>query len=158
MWCAAAREAEWRFLQPEVRRRRPRRMCVCDACFATALAEEQRACICTAAGWFLGRREARAAIAFARIAVVERHWLLTSSVAAWSADDFTVRRGATRPVAPCKARAIAAHFMIAMLCRSYDDVPQRLTSRIRGADGRRSATDIALRGLSHLLLGRQTAP
>ena len=27
--------------------------------FATALAGEQRACICTAAGWFLGRREAR---------------------------------------------------------------------------------------------------
>ena len=27
--------------------------------FATALAGEQRACIRTAAGWFLGRREAR---------------------------------------------------------------------------------------------------
>ena len=38
--------------------------------FATALAGEQRACICTAVGWFLGRREARAAIAFARITLV----------------------------------------------------------------------------------------
>ena len=47
------------FLQPEVRRRSPRRMCVCDAFFATALAGEQRACMYTAAGWFLGRREAR---------------------------------------------------------------------------------------------------
>ena len=39
--------------------------------------------------------------------------LLASSVAAWSADDFTVRRGATRPVAPCRANAIAAHFIFA---------------------------------------------
>ena len=50
---------------------------------------------------------------FARITEVERRWLLTSSVAALSAEDLTVRRGATRPDAPCRAKAIAAHFMIA---------------------------------------------
>ena len=115
MWLVTASGEEGRggvFLQPEVRRRRPRRKCVCDAFFATALAGEQRACICTAAGWFLGRREARGD-RFCKDSCLERHWLLTSSVAALRADDFTVRRGATRPVAPCKARAIAAHFMIA---------------------------------------------
>ena len=80
--------------------------------FAIALAGEQRACICTAAGWFLGRREARAAIAFARITLVASLGL-ASSVAALSAEDLTVRRGATRPDAPCRAKAIAAHFMIA---------------------------------------------
>ena len=92
---------------------------VCVRCvFATALLEEQRACICTAAGWFLGRREARAD-RFCKDSWVERHCLLTSSVAALSAEDLTVRRGATRPDAPWSANAIAAHFMIAMLCRSY---------------------------------------
>ena len=37
-------------------------------------------------------------------------------MAALSADDFTVRRGATRPVAPCRASAIAAHFILQWLC------------------------------------------
>ena len=47
------------FLQPEVRRG-VLGGCVCAMrLFATALAGEQRACICTATGWFLGRREAR---------------------------------------------------------------------------------------------------
>ena len=78
--------------------------------FATALAGEQRACICTVAGWFLGRREARGD-RFCK----DNLWAtlgLASSVAAWSADDFTVRRGATRPVAPWRASAIAAHFIL----------------------------------------------
>ena len=87
-------------------------------------------CICTAAGWFLGRREARGD-RFCKDSCLERHWLLTSSVAALSAEDLTVRRGATRPVAPCRARAIAAHFMIAMLCRSYTTHPAWLNRGVR---------------------------
>ena len=40
-----------------------------------------------------------------------------------------MRRGATRPDAPWSASAMAAHFMIAMLCRSYtDDVPEALSA------------------------------
>ena len=52
---------------------------------------------------FWGWREARER--FAAMAC-------TSKVAALSADDFTVRRGATRPVAPWRASAIAAHFIL----------------------------------------------
>ena len=102
------------FLQPGVRRA-VLGGCVCEMRFLQASAAQQGCwCICTAAGWFLGRREARGD-RFCKDSCLERHWLLTSSVAALSAEDLTVRRGATRPVAPCRARAIAAHFMIAQL-------------------------------------------
>ena len=108
-----ARERDWVrifFLQPEVRRSVLGGYVCVMRIFATALAEEHCACIRTAAGWFLGPREARGD-RFCK----DNLWAtlgLASSVAAWSADDFTVRRGATRPVAPWRASAIAAHFIL----------------------------------------------
>ena len=62
-------------------------------------------CIDTAAGWFLGP----AGGARERFC---SDGMLTSKVAALRAEDLTVRRGATRPVAPCSANAIAAHFIL----------------------------------------------
>ena len=92
------------FLQPEVRRG-VLGGCVCAMRFLQASAAQQGCyCIDTAAGWFLGPAGC------AR----ERFWsdILASRVAALSAEDLTVRRGATRPVAPCRASAIAAHFIL----------------------------------------------
>ena len=71
MWRVATRgggigEGDF-FLQPEVRRRRPRRG-VCAMRFLQAALLSSARCICTAAGWFLGPAGARA-IAFCRILV-----------------------------------------------------------------------------------------
>ena len=52
-------------------------------------------------------------------------------MAALSAEDLTVRRGATRPDAPCRAKAIAAHFMIAAMSQLHDDT-QRLKCQTIG--------------------------
>ena len=142
MWCVTAREAKWRFLQPGVRRRRPRRMSVCDAAF------------CNSAGWGAARvhpyRCGLVSGAGGRRAreILQKDNLIaamacTSSVAALRADDFTVRRGATRPVAPCRARAIAAHFMIA----ARSQLRQRgrsLTRRIRDLTGERRCAPVSL--------------
>ena len=104
-------------MQPEVRRRRlGPRMCVrcafCSECCSAALLVHRYRC-----GLVFGPAGGARGDLFARITEVERRWLLTSSVAALSAEDLTVRRGATRPDAPCRAKAIAAHFMIAQLRR-----------------------------------------
>ena len=107
MWLAAIcgeEGGEGFFLQPEVRRRHSGRGCVCDAFFASErcsaglLVHLYRCGLVSGTG---GRR-AREILQRSR----------TSKVAAWSADDFTVRRGATRPVAPWRASAIAAHFIL----------------------------------------------
>ena len=58
-----------------------------------------------AAGWFLGS----AGGARERFVAMDP---LASRVAALSAEDLTVRRGATRPDAPWRANAIAAHFIL----------------------------------------------
>ena len=108
MWLVTASGEEGRggvFLQPEVRRRRSRAADVCAMRFLqrVLLSSTAGASVPLRAG-FWGRRGARARDFAAMV--------LASRVAACKADDFTVRRGATRPVAPWRASAIAAHFIL----------------------------------------------